>query len=240
MSELHLPLLGYEPDAPFPDTRDALLHPNGLLAWGGDLSPPRLLNAYRLGIFPWYSDDEPVLWWSPAPRCVLFPEAVHLSRRTRRRYNSGGYTITADTAFSRVIAACATPRKPGDGTWITGEMQSAFELLYELGHAHSVEVWSEGLLIGGVYGLALGRIFFGESMFSRQTDASKIGLVALCKQLHDWGFGLFDCQVPNPHLKSMGAVVIPRAQFEEKLRIGISQPFHIGAWADIFAVKNRW
>lgn len=240
MSNFHLPMLANEPDAPFPDTGEALLHPNGLLAWGGDLSSERLLNAYRQGIFPWYSEDEPILWWSPAPRCVIFPENVHVSRRTRRRFNAGQFTISADTAFSKVIAACAESRKPGEGTWITPAMQNAFELLHQQSHAHSVEVWRDDRLVGGIYGLAMGRMFFGESMFNRETDASKIALIALCRQLQRWDFRLLDCQVPNPHLKSMGAVVIPREQFEEKLRQGLAQPFAPGPWTDRFTADERW
>ena len=240
MSELHLPMLGDAADAPFPPTADALLHPNGLLAWGGDLHPKRLLNAYRRGIFPWYSDDEPILWWSPAPRCVLLPERVHLSRRTRRRYNSGAFHITADTVFEQVIKACAAPRKPGEGTWITAAMQEAFLKLHHQGHAHAVEVWKDGQLVGGIYGLALGRMFFGESMFSRKSDASKIALIALCRQLVHWDFPLLDCQVPNPHLKSMGAVVISRDDFETKLAEAVNTPFLAGSWTERFNETARW
>jgi len=240
MSTLQLPMLGEDPAAPFPPTRRALLQPNGLLAWGGDLSPERLLNAYRHGIFPWYSEGEPILWWTPSPRCVLFPDRMHLSRRTRRRYNQGGYQVRADGSFSEVIAACAAPREGQPGTWITPEIQRAFIRLHELGHAHSVEVFREERLVGGIYGISLGRMFFGESMFSRETDASKIALVALCRQLHKWRFPLLDCQVANPHLKSLGAVSLPRGRFEQVLRHGLAQEFPPGAWAHGFEVDPRW
>lgn len=212
-----IPLLGSDPESPFPPTSTALEHPPGLLAVGGDLTPKRLVNAYRHGIFPWYSDDQPILWWSPAPRCVLFPGSVHVSRRLRRRYNQGNFTLTADRAFDAVIEACMEPRADQDGTWITNEMKEAYVLLHELGVAHSVEVQIDNQLAGGIYGLALGRVFFGESMFSKRKDASKIALVALCRQLQRWGFTLLDCQVANPHLLSMGAKEISREEFERYL-----------------------
>jgi len=212
-----IPLLGTDPESPFPPTSTALEHPPGLLAVGGDLTPARLVNAYRHGIFPWYSDDQPILWWSPAPRCVLYPDAVHVSRRLHRRYNQGRFTVTADRAFDVVIEACAEPRKHQDGTWITTDMIEAYILLHELGVAHSVEVYIDDQLAGGIYGLALGRVFFGESMFSKREDASKLALVALCRQLHQWGFTLLDCQVANPHLLSMGAREISREKFERFL-----------------------
>jgi leucyl/phenylalanyl-tRNA--protein transferase len=217
-----------------------LLRPNGLLAFGGDLQPERLLSAYRLGIFPWYTEGEPILWWSPAPRCVLFPSAVHLSRRTRRRYHGGGYRVTADTAFSAVVAACAAPREGESGTWITAAMRQAFNRLHQLGHAHAVEVWRDKQLLGGIYGLALGKVFFGESMFSRETDASKIALIALCRQLEAWQFALLDCQMPNPHLQSLGAVTLPRADFERRLRHLAAQPCATGSWTKRFTVEARW
>ena len=167
-----IPILAPEPEAPFPPAEQALDNPPGLLAMGGDLSPARLVNAYRHGIFPWYSDDQPILWWSPAPRCVLYPQAVHISRRLRRRYNQGRFSLTADQAFDRVITDCAGPRRDHDGTWITDEMLAAYVRLHELGIAHSVEVWIDDELAGGIYGLALGQVFFGESMFSKHQDAS--------------------------------------------------------------------
>lgn len=239
-SILDLPRLGDDPAAPFPQPCEALTFPNGLLAWGGDLHPRRLLRAYRRGIFPWYSAGQPVLWWSPAPRCVIFPGQVHLSRRTRRRYNSGIYQLSADTAFEAVITACAEPRSYESGTWITPEMRQAYTRLHHLGFAHSVEVWGDGGLCGGIYGLAIGSAFFGESMFSRSPDASKIALVALCRQLAEWGYGLLDCQVGNPHLFRMGAVEISRETYEDWLEylLPLQQP--AGAWTDRVDFDRRW
>ena len=231
-----IPILASDPESPFPSTDLALEHPQGLLAVGGDLSPARLINAYRQGIFPWYSDDQPILWWSPAPRCVIYPGTVHVSRRLRRRYNQGQFNLTADQAFSSVIGACAGPRHDQDGTWITAEMKSAYIRLHEMGVAHSVEVYFEDELAGGIYGLALGRVFFGESMFSNQRDASKIALVALCRQLHQWGFELMDCQVSNPHLLSMGAQEITRRNFERQLTM-VKCSDH---WRQNFTAEKRW
>lgn len=235
-----LPRLGEEPEAPFPPTRNALEYPDGLLAWGGDLHPGRLLSAYRAGIFPWYSEGQPILWWSPAPRCVLFPENVYLSNRTRRRYNSGCYALTADTAFEQVIDACAKPRNEDDGTWITDDMRAAYLRLHQLGYAHSVEVWQDETLAGGIYGLALGRVFFGESMFSRATDASKIALIALCRHLLDQGFGLLDCQVGNPHLFRMGAEELSRPAFESRLAEWVYLEDTPGSWTGRFEAAARW
>jgi len=239
-SILDLPHLGNDPGTPFPPTSEALESPNGLLAWGGNLQPERLLMAYRSGIFPWYSDAQPILWWSPVPRCVIFPEKIYLSTRTRRRYNSGVYRLSADSVFAEVISACAEPRGHDSGTWITQEMVEAYIHLHQLGHAHSLEVWEGDLLVGGIYGLAMGSVFFGESMFSRRTDASKIALVALCRQLQGRGYGLLDCQVGNPHLYSMGAEELPREAFETLLGdlIEVSQPG--GSWQDLFAFEQRW
>lgn len=231
-----IPILGPDPEAPFPATERALDYPPGLLAAGGDLSPTRLLNAYRQGIFPWYSEGEPILWWSPAPRCVLYPEQVHLSRRLRRRYNQGRYTLSADQAFERIIWACADARPGQAETWITSAMVWAYTRLHELGNAHSVEVWLDGELAGGIYGLALGRVFFGESMFSRRTDASKIALIALCGQLQRWDFTLLDCQVSNPHLQSMGAVDISREDFNRHLE----QANDADHWRADFDCQARW
>lgn len=239
-SILDLPRLGDDPDAPFPPGREALDAPNGLLAWGGDLHPRRLLAAYRAGIFPWYSEGQPLLWWSPAPRCVILPTEVHLSRRTRRRYNSGRYRLSADCAFEQVIAACAEPRAYERGTWITAELQAAFTRLHQMGHAHSVEVWQGEELRGGIYGLAVGAAFFGESMFSRSVDASKIALVALCRLLEDDGFGLLDCQVGNPHLFRMGAVEISRTGFERRLLRLVDEPCETGSWRERAAFGTRW
>jgi leucyl/phenylalanyl-tRNA--protein transferase len=235
-----LPRLGDNPASPFPPIHQALESPNGLLAWGGDLSPERLLRAYRAGIFPWYTDGEPLLWWSPAPRCVVLPGEVYLSRRTRRRYNSGQFRLTADTAFTDVLAACAGPRKSEQGTWITAEMAQAYRELHQLGHAHSVEVWENTKLVGGIYGLALGSMFFGESMFSHRNDASKLALVALCRQLQAWDYGLLDCQVGNPHLFRMGAKKIARTAFEQILAELTHVSRAAGSWQKDFVPEERW
>lgn len=239
-SILDLPQLQDDPNSAFPPTSEAFDSPNGLLAWGGDLAPARLLNAYRAGIFPWYSDGQPFLWWSPAPRCVIFPGKVYLSSRTRRRYNSGVYRLTVDRAFTAVVAGCSEPRSYENGTWITREMLDAYTRLHQMGHAHSLEVWEDELLVGGIYGLVLGSVFYGESMFSRRTDASKIALVALCRQLERMGFGLLDCQVGNPHLFSMGAEEISRVTFEALLAelTGVSRP--VGNWDGLFELEKRW
>jgi len=231
-----IPILSKDPESPFPPAEQALDFPPGLLAAGGDLSPTRLLNAYQHGIFPWYSDDEPILWWSPAPRCVLFPQSVHISKRLRRRYNQGHFKLTCDQAFADVIAACAEPRSEQEGTWILDEMQQAYIQLYESGVAHSVEVWKDDELVGGIYGLTLGRVFFGESMFSRSEDASKVALVALCRQLDKWGFTLLDCQISNPHLLSMGAEEMSRSEFESHLESTTGK----NHWQGNFSCEDRW
>ena len=231
-----IPILAADPESPFPPVDQALEHPPGLLAAGGDLSPARLINAYRQGIFPWYSDGQPILWWSPAPRCVLYPKSVHISRRLKRHFNQGRYTLSCNRAFPETIAACAAPRDDEDATWINNDMQQAYIRLFQLGVAHSVEVWADDTLVGGIYGLAFGKVFFGESMFSKSRDASKIALVALCRQLHLWGLSLLDCQISNPHLLSMGAVDIPRLEFERHLR-SVNGPEH---WGNDFSCDSRW
>lgn len=202
-----------QPAQPFPDAAQALADPNGLLAIGGDLSPVRLLNAYRAGIFPWFNPDEPILWWSPDPRCVFVPDQLHVSRSLAKRMRQCDYAVSFDRAFAATLEACAGPRRAGRGTWLGPEMREAYLALHQSGAAHSVEVWREGALIGGLYGVSLGRIFFGESMFSHATDASKLALVHLAQQLGDWGFPLIDCQVASPHLLTLGAVTLPRAEF---------------------------
>ena len=205
-------------DEPFPPVDLALTEPNGLLCAGLDLSPRRILAAYREGIFPWFNPGEPVLWWSPDPRMVLAPAEVKISRSLRQRIKRGGYEIRTDTHFREVMQACAAPREGQSGTWISQPMLEAYTRLHELGYAHSVETWMDGELVGGLYGMAIGRMFYGESMFSRAADASKLALVLLCRQLEAWGFGLIDCQMETAHLASMGAKPIPRAAFIREMK----------------------
>lgn len=196
----------------FPPPDQSLDEPDGLLALGGDLSPDRLLLAYRSGIFPWFTDDQPILWWSPDPRCVLFPEDIHISRSLWRTLNKYPFTVSVDQDFTGVINRCADLRS--EGTWITRDMKDAYTGLHELGFAHSFEARNRaGELVGGLYGIALGRCFFGESMFSEETDASKVLMVYLAYQLEAWGFHMMDCQVESRHLLTMGARTIPRAEF---------------------------
>jgi len=201
------------PDAPFPPVEMAETEPDGLLAVGGDLSPRRLLQAYRQGIFPWYSEGQPILWWSPDPRTVLFPERLKISRSLAKTLRNKPFRVTFDRAFEAVIDACAEPRDKASGTWITTEMKAAYIRLHQLGHAHSAEVWSQGRLVGGLYGIAIGRVFFGESMFTRIRDASKVAFVRLTRQLQAAGFTLIDCQVYSAHLLSLGAEEIDRHSF---------------------------
>ena len=214
----------------FPDVSEALVEPNGLLAIGGDLSVERLLSAYRSGIFPWYSHGQPILWWSPNPRTVLSLSALHVSRSLRKSLKRADYEVRFDTAFDDVVRQCAKPRKDGLGTWITDEMRNAYLRLHKLGHAHSIEVWHDGQLIGGVYGVSLGRIFFGESMFSRREDASKIALVYLVRQLQKWEFALIDCQVYSEHLGSLGAELMPRERYVEVLQTVCAADGRPGSW----------
>ena len=197
----------------FPPVEQALDEPNGLLAAGGALTPEWLLAAYRRGIFPWYSAGEPLLWWSPDPRMVLPLEALRITRSLRRVLRQGRFELRCDTAFDRVTAACAEPREPDRGTWITPEMQAAYQSMHELGYAHSVETWQEGRLVGGLYGVALGRVFFGESMFSRVSDSSKVALAHLARHLERLGYAVIDCQMVTEHLASLGARPVPRAEF---------------------------
>lgn len=214
---IKIPVLGFHTQD-FPPIEHALDDPNGLLAAGGDLTPERLVDAYSKGIFPWFDADQPILWWSPSPRAVLFPDQLHISRSLNKTLRKQRYHVTMDAAFPEVIQACSEPRQYSDGTWITAEMIDAYIHLHELGYAHSVESWEGDHLVGGVYGIALGKIFFGESMFSRQTDASKVAFVHLVNQLKCWGFQLIDCQVENPHLVSLGSTNIPRHQFKAMLQ----------------------
>jgi leucyl/phenylalanyl-tRNA--protein transferase len=200
--------------APFPPIDQAIDEPNGLLAAGGTLSHQRLVSAYRAGIFPWYSPGEPILWWSPDPRCVLVPDQLHISKSMRKRLKKDDYHVTFNSNFSAVIDACSAPRKGEDGTWITNEMKAAYEELHQQGLAHSVEVYIEGELVGGLYGLSMGKLFFGESMFSKVKDCSKIAFIKMVEQLQKWGYALIDCQVSNDHLFSLGAQEITRDEFQ--------------------------
>lgn len=197
----------------FPDASRALRDPDGLLAIGGDLSPERILDAYRRGIFPWYSRGQPILWWSPNPRCVLEPNAIRISRSLAKTLRRRAFRVTFNTGFARVLRACAEPRRGQTDTWITPEMAQAYRTLHAQGYAVSVETWHEQRLVGGLYGIAMGRIFFGESMFSRESDASKVALVHLARHLQDSKFRLIDCQVYSRHLQSLGAVPMARGLF---------------------------
>lgn len=220
-----------EKDAPFPPVRRALKEPNGLLAAGGDLSLERLLEGYRRGIFPWFSEGDPILWWSPDPRMVLFPSELKISRSLGKTLRNRRYEVRFDSAFAKVIASCAAPRKGEHGTWIGEAMIAAYLELHRLGYAHSVETWIEGELAGGLYGVALGSVFFGESMFSRVRDASKIALAALVARLRSEGFGLIDCQMHTRHLETLGAREIPRSRFSRLLEDLVHYSRSPGTWS---------
>jgi len=228
---MRLPWLDPHDDSqPFPHPDRALTDPDGLLAAGGNLSARRLLRAYRQGIFPWYSSGQPILWWSPDPRLVLLPEQIKVSRSLRKTLRKGQFHITVDTSFAAVIASCAGPRAVSPDTWITPEMHQAYCRLHRLGHAHSVETWHQGELVGGLYGVAVGRVFYGESMFSLLSDASKVALVWLAAQLRRWEFAVIDCQVRTDHLVSLGAVEIPRPTFLKLLQCYCPLPGQEGHW----------
>ena len=206
-----------EDDLWFPDPATALAQPNGLLAVGGDLRPERLLQAYQLGIFPWFEEDQPPLWWSPDPRMVLFPHEIHVSHSMRKFLRRHPYRVRSDHAFRAVMQACAGERRGSQGTWISAAMLDAYCRLHELGHAHSVEVWEADVLVGGLYGIAMGQVFFGESMFSHRPNVSKLALIDLAQRLPGAGYRLIDCQVANPHLASLGARNITRSEFRRWL-----------------------
>ncbi|MGE8360232.1 leucyl/phenylalanyl-tRNA--protein transferase [Pseudomonas sp.] len=208
----------------FPPLNKALREPNGLLAAGGDLSPERLVQAYRHGCFPWFSDGQPILWWSPDPRTVILPDELHVSRSLRKVMRQGIYRVTFDQQFAAVIDGCSGPRAYADGTWITQTMRDAYLELHARGFAHSVEVWRDEELVGGLYGLAMGQLFFGESMFSRADNASKVGFVTLVEHLKAAGFVLIDCQMPTQHLHSFGARPISREAFARYLANHLDQP----------------
>lgn len=217
-----------EPAQPFPPVE--LADPSGLIALGGDLSPERLLSAYSAGIFPWYNPGEIIQWYCPDPRSVLLPTDLRVSRSHRRSVARADYAVSMDRAFAEVMARCAAPRAGEDGTWIGSDMMDAYLRLHQLGHAHSVEVWRDGELVGGLYGVARGRSFAGESMFSRARDASKVALYWLCAQLTAWDFALVDCQVTSDHLGSLGAVDIPRADYLRLHARAAARPGLPGPW----------
>ncbi|MBM7455842.1 leucyl/phenylalanyl-tRNA--protein transferase [Oceanisphaera litoralis] len=215
----------------FPDPSQALIEPNGLLAVGGDLSPERLLLAYRMGIFPWYDQSQPLLWWSPDPRAVLEPDKLHISRSLARLARRGQYRLTVNTAFEQVIRACRQLRETQEaGTWITAGIEQAYCRLHQLGHAHSIEVWQGERLVAGLYGIGLGTLFCGESMFHRVDNGSKLAMLGLCRHLHRHGGELIDCQLPTPHLMSLGATSWPRSRFLHKLKERQQQPLSQGCW----------
>jgi leucyl/phenylalanyl-tRNA--protein transferase len=218
------------PETPFPPLDTALAHPNGLLAAGGDLLSQRLIEAYRCGIFPWFNEGDPILWWSPDPRMVLFPAELKISRSLRKTLKKANYTIRADSAFRQVVQACAAPRKGRPGTWIHDEMIAAYTALHEMGLAHSIETWMEGELVGGLYGVSQGKMFFGESMFSRTTNASKVAFVHLVRHLERRGFKMIDCQMKTAHLASFGAREISRKEFSLKLKELVNYQERVDKW----------
>ncbi|QHS09449.1 leucyl/phenylalanyl-tRNA--protein transferase [Sinimarinibacterium sp. NLF-5-8] len=218
------------PDQPFPAVHLAMREPNGLLAIGGDLSVSRLIRAYRQGIFPWYNPDEPILWWCPDPRAVLPPTQLRVSRSLRKAIQRADYAVTLDRAFSQVLDACAQPRRGSRGTWLGQPMQQAYAQFHQSGHAHSIEVWRQAKLIGGLYGVVSGRVFFGESMFSQATDASKIALYWLCQELIERQFALIDCQIASDHLASLGARQCSRVEFLQQLASTFASPCEPGRW----------
>ena len=229
---IRLPLLDSAKPEHFPDPRKALNEPNGLLAFGGDLSSRRLLAAYAQGIFPWFNEDEPLLWWSPDPRCVFHTQSLKPNRSLRRRLAQVSWRITVDHAFRDVVEACAAPRPGQSGTWIVPAMLDAYTHLHELGHAHSIEVWEGERLVGGIYGIAVGRLFCGESMFSAESGGSRTALMALAQLLQRWDFPLIDAQVTNAHLLQLGAVEYPRSQFLRTLAQLTHLPGQPGSWAE--------
>jgi len=231
---LRLPWLADDPRAPFPPPAEALRHHNGLLAAGGDLTLPRLLAAYARGIFPWYGPGEPILWWSPDPRCVFHTDRMHVPRRLARTFARSPWTVVADRDFGAVIEACAAPREGSHGTWIVREMREAYLALHRAGYAHSIEAFDGGQRVGGLYGVALGRMFFAESMYSARSGGSKAALLGLAFRLREWGWPLLDAQVPSDHLSTLGAREMPRAAFLCALPALVAQPEPPGDWAARF------
>ena len=224
-----MPIYRLGPELVFPNPEES--EPEGLLAVGGDLAPQRLLLAYATGIFPWYSEGQPILWHSPDPRAVLVPSALHVSKSLGKSLRRRQFDVRLDTAFANVIRACAEVPRPGaEGTWITRDMMRAYVHLHEMGYAHSAEAWEHGQLVGGIYGVSLGGAFFGESMFTRRNDASKVAFVVLMRQLECWGFDFLDCQMRTPHLERMGAVLWPRKAFLETLAHSVGRKTRRGSW----------
>lgn len=234
-----MPVFQLDPRVAFPDPD--LAEDDGLLAVGGDLSPARLLLAYSLGIFPWFNEGDPILWWSPDPRCVVLRGEEHIPRSTLRKLRRGDFEIRMDTAFKAVMRACAeAPRKGQEGTWISEAMVEAYVALHAAGYAHSVEAWRGGELVGGVYGVSLGAAFFGESMFARVPDASKAAFAALCVRAWDWDFQFIDAQVPTAHLERLGARLVGRDEFRARLQRAMQVPGRVGAWAWEPPSRNPW
>ncbi|GLQ97602.1 leucyl/phenylalanyl-tRNA--protein transferase [Dyella mobilis] len=230
---IRLPLLDEHAPGRFPDPHTALEEPNGLLAFGGDLSPARLKTAYALGIFPWFNADEPILWWSPDPRCIFHTASLRPNRSLRRSLAEKNWRVTVDRAFGQVMRACAAPRPKQSGTWISRAMIDAYGALHDQGYAHSVEVWEDDRLVGGVYGVSIGRLFCGESMFSTCSGGSKLALCALAALLRRWQFPLIDAQVGNPHLLGLGAVEIPRSVFLDAIEDLVTAPFDLQQWKNV-------
>ena len=231
---LRLAELPSDPRAPFPPVNAALAEPDGLLAFGGDLSPVRFLNAYRNGIFPWFSEGEPILWWSPSRRAVFRSDGVRLASRLRRRLRNSGWVVRADSSFAEVVAGCAAPRAGQAGTWITAGMAEAYGTLHRLGHAHSIEVFAGERLVGGVFGLSFGRMFCGDSMYSAESGASSLALAALAWRLQGWGWPIIDAQVPNAHTLSMGVETWRREDYLQALAALRDAPGQPGNWAGMF------
>lgn len=230
-----IPELDTDPASPFPAPASALREPDGLLAYGGDLSPTRFLNAYRRGIFPWFTEGDPILWWSPSRRAVFRTDGVHLASRLRRQLRNSGWTVRADTAFADVVAGCAAPRAgQSGGTWITADMQAAYLALHRLGHAHSIEVFDGGRLVGGLFGLSFGHMVCGDSMFSAESGASSLALAALALRMQAWGWPLLDAQVPNAHTRRLGVDTWPRQAYLDALASLRDRPAEPGSWRDRF------
>ncbi len=237
MKRYQIPQLGDDPASPFPPPRLSG-HPEGLVAWGGDLEPERLLNGYRAGVFPWYEHGSPILWWAPDPRAVFFPQAWQPPRRLARSLRQGRFQARLDQAFASVIDACAGPRRGQSGTWITPAMRAAYLQLHRLGHAHSVEILIDGQLAGGLYGVSVGKAFFAESKFHFRRDASKIALAVLLRCLDSWDFVLADCQIWNPHLETLGVELLGRDAFVEALGEACTRPDTVGSWAERLNAVN--